>query len=370
MESLNNLVIENSTTCSDRKSLSHSKIKPLFSSSSSCSFGDDNIDSRICDIEGSETGRTKLPEGFDNLISKPLIKNAGEGQVASPNEVRITPLFHRALSLQATPTHNRVCTRLIEGDTKRSSKRHTSTAGEPEKDMKRSKLVHYEGNEEPYISVSHLQQDSSENEKTMMCAVLMSSSEQDLIGDFSRNCSLPLVQGRHRDLKSISPQTMAQLIKGSFRDIIGSFKIIDCRYPYEFESGHITGAANLYTREQCMQLLNDSHITTEHSTKRDILLFHCEFSSERGPNLYRYLRKEDRNRNKDNYPSLNFPEIYLLEGGYKSFFEQYSEMCTPMGYKQMLHPDHTEDLRHFKQKSKTWNCDLREGRSKRRPLKK
>ncbi|XP_074025748.1 M-phase inducer phosphatase-like [Leptinotarsa decemlineata] len=369
MESLNNLVIENS----DKKSSSHSRTKPIFSSSSSCSFEEDNIDRRICDLEFSETGRTKLPEGFENLISKPLIKNAEEGQMASPNEARITPLFHRALSVQATPTNSRVCTRLFEGDAKtRSSKKHTFTTGEPERDIKRSKLVHYEVSEETFISrpVSHLQQDSTQNEKTMMCAVQISSSEQDMVGDFSRNCSLPLIQGRHRDLKAISPQTMAQLIKGSFRDVIGSFKIIDCRYPYEFESGHITGAVNLYTREQCMQLLNNSQITIAHSGKRDILLFHCEFSSERGPNLYRFLRKEDRNRNKDNYPSLNFPEVYLLEGGYKSFFEQYSEMCTPMAYKQMLHPDHTDDLRHFKQKSKTWNCDSRGSRSSRRPLKK
>nr|XP_023020791.1 M-phase inducer phosphatase-like [Leptinotarsa decemlineata] len=196
------------------------------------------------------------------------------------------------------------------------------------------------------------------------------SSEQDLIGDFSRNCSLPLVQGRHQDLKAISPHTLSQLIKGSFRDIIGSFKIIDCRYPYEFESGHITGAVNLYTREQCMQLLDDSQITDTHSNKRNILLFHCEFYSERGPNLYRYLRKEDRNRNRSNYPLLNFSEVYLLEGGYKSFFEQFPEMCTPMSYKQMLHHDHKEDMKYFKQKSKTCNCDSRGGRSNRRSLKK
>nr|XP_023020790.1 M-phase inducer phosphatase-like [Leptinotarsa decemlineata] len=125
---------------------------------------------------------------------------------------------------------------------------------------------------------------------------------------------------------------MAHLIKGSFRDVIRSCKIIDCRYPYEFESGPITGAANLYTREQCMQPLTDSQNPIAHSAKSDILLFHCEFSSERGPNLYRYLRKEDRNRNKDNYPSLNFPEVYLLEGGYKSFFEQYSGIQTDDPY--------------------------------------
>jgi len=37
----------------------------------------------------------------------------------------------------------------------------------------------------------------------------------------------------------------------------------------------------------------------------------------------RYLRNEDRQSNKDNYPSLHHPEIYLLEGGYKAFYEKY-----------------------------------------------
>lgn len=74
---------------------------------------------------------------------------------------------------------------------------------------------------------------------------------------------------------------------------------------------------------------------------------------------YRYLRKEDRHRNQSDYPYLHYPEMYILEGGYKKFFEQFSEMCTPVAYKEMLHPDHENDLKHFRQKSKTWNCDSR-----------
>ncbi|XP_074042867.1 uncharacterized protein [Leptinotarsa decemlineata] len=161
-----------------------------------------------------------------------------------------------------------VCTRLFEREIKRRSlKMHTSIEVEPNKDIKRPKIGHHEETEETFISllVSQPQQDFTQSENTMMCAVQISSSEQDLIGDFSSNCSLPLVQGRHQDLKSISPQTSAQLRKGPFDDGIGSFKVIDCRYPYEFERGHITGAVNLYNRKQCMQLLNDSQITAAHS---------------------------------------------------------------------------------------------------------
>lgn len=63
--------------------------------------------------------------------------------------------------------------------------------------------------------------------------------------------------------------------------------------------------------------------------------------------------------NKDSYPFLHYPEIYLLHGGYKMFYEQYSELCIPDGYLPMLHPGHGNDLKHFRTKSKTFNCDNR-----------
>lgn len=68
----------------------------------------------------------------------------------------------------------------------------------------------------------------------------------------------------------------------------------------------------------------------------------------------------DRTKNEAAYPALQYPEIYLLEGGYKSFFAEYSNMCVPVAYKQMLHPGHEEDLRYFRLKSKTWNSDTRQ----------
>ena len=37
------------------------------------------------------------------------------------------------------------------------------------------------------------------------------------------------------------------------------------------------------------------------------------------------MRERDRNMNGlTNFPKLYYPELYLLHGGYKAFFEQYS----------------------------------------------
>lgn len=51
------------------------------------------------------------------------------------------------------------------------------------------------------------------------------------------------------------------------------------------------------------------------------IIFHCEFSQKRGPRAFRELRNQDRNVNV--WPKLNFPEIYVLEGGYCSFYDQF-----------------------------------------------
>ena len=39
--------------------------------------------------------------------------------------------------------------------------------------------------------------------------------------------------------------------------------------------------------------------------------------------MYRFLREQDRELNKDSYPKLNYPEVYVMEGGYKAFYEKF-----------------------------------------------
>ncbi|XP_045118649.1 M-phase inducer phosphatase 3-like [Portunus trituberculatus] len=195
---------------------------------------------------------------------------------------------------------------------------------------------------------------------TVMKALSRSfENEENLTGDFSKALLLPVLEIRkHSDLWSISVHTLADVIKGKYNGKLASCRIIDCRYPYEYDGGHIKGAEMWHLPELVSEHLkakkNAPFIASEEEL-RHIMVFHCEFSTERGPKAQRLLRQIDRTANKKNYPALHFPEVYLLEGGYNAFFKKYSELCTPCNYVRMVDPKHNEDLKHFKAKSKSWD---------------
>ena len=169
----------------------------------------------------------------------------------------------------------------------------------------------------------------------------VATEEPDLIGDFTRPFALPLTAGKHQDLKCITPQTLVDLMNGKFKNHVENFTIVDCRYPsfsqinqqqkknsnetiivysfckcidiickliwihfffkfrypYEYNYGHIIGAHNLWTKDMVWNMFMDgkraispSSTSVESNSgegaKRNILIFHCEFSSERGPALW------------------------------------------------------------------------------------
>ena len=110
------------------------------------------------------------------------------------------------------------------------------------------------------------------------------------------------------------------------------------------------------------------------------MIFHCEFSSHRGPTLYflpplfllllltlndrcRFLRSWDRLMHEHCYPDLYYPELYVLEGnrnshttpsttsyknmvgGYKAFFEKRPDLCEPHAYIPMTDGRFTEQMK-------------------------
>ncbi|KAM5214223.1 M-phase inducer phosphatase 3 isoform 4-T5 [Hipposideros larvatus] len=166
----------------------------------------------------------------------------------------------------------------------------------------------------------------------------------------AKECALPTVSGRHQDLKYINPETVAALLSGKFQGLIEKFYIIDCRFPYEYLGGHIQGALNLYSQDELYNFFLKMPIVPLDTQKRVIIVFHCEFSSERGPRMCRCLREQDRALNQ--YPALYYPELYILKGGYQDFFPEYTELCEPQSYCPMHHQDHKAELLRCRSQSK------------------
>ncbi|XP_046600292.1 M-phase inducer phosphatase isoform X1 [Neodiprion lecontei] len=362
---------------------------PFFNSLSSGSESMDDGFTELVDMENLDED-TQLPCGLSSLLSGQIMaEKPTESELTTP-EGRPKPSMRRSLSLQnenVTPQSSKVRSCLFRSPTAicsvsrlsfdDSPRMNSSPVSPPPKSFKRPEpptnaspaFVKRSRKSNSLQDISEkttspqkpsLQRCFSETEAHALIksAIHRSTTDADLTGDFSKQCILPLAEGQHEDLKSISSSTLAALIRGEFTDRVRSFKIVDCRYPYEFEGGHVEGALNLFSKDMIEQhllepLTNVPEIQSD-AEKRDIVVFHCEFSWERGPNLSRFLRNIDRQRNKEHYPALHYPEVYLLHGGYQQFYNQQKELCSPQGYRPMRHPDHEADLRQFRSKSKSW----------------
>lgn len=194
------------------------------------------------------------------------------------------------------------------------------------------------------LKVANFSRSLSDTDASIKLALQKSDADPDLIGDFTKPYALPLVKGKHHDLKMILPSTLADVLQGKYLSVVDEVTIVDCRYPFEYEGGHIKGAINVFSSEDLLSEFLEKAAPTPNS--RRALVFHCEFSSERGPKLSRLLREKDRQINE--YPALKHPEIYVLEGGYKAFYEGFQDLCTPQGYVPMRHKGHEADLRWYR----------------------
>ena len=85
---------------------------------------------------------------------------------------------------------------------------------------------------------------------------------------------------------------MDALLSGSFDDRIASYQVIDCRFDYEYNGGHIRGAVNVNTTHEIEEyFLGERAVKPAPSCsgdacKKSVLIFHCEFSAKRAPTLF------------------------------------------------------------------------------------
>jgi rhodanese-related sulfurtransferase len=153
---------------------------------------------------------------------------------------------------------------------------------------------------------------------------------------------LPVVcDKRHRD--RVSADTVARLLRGGFRERVARFVIVDCRFDYEYSGGHIAGAINVNRRADVLRLFDEQL----HFAGNIVIIFHCEYSSQRAPRNHRCFREIDRARNLDLWPRLTFPNTYILDGGYRGFFERHPDLCRPNGYVSMFDPKFQNECRRW-----------------------
>jgi M-phase inducer tyrosine phosphatase len=133
----------------------------------------------------------------------------------------------------------------------------------------------------------------------------------------------------------ITKETLLNVLDGKYSSEYDQKMVIDCRFEYEYEGGHIDGAVNY----------NDKELLTNHLFKtpmegRTLIIFHCEYSAHRAPMMARHIRSQDRTVNADRYPKLAYPDVYILNGGYSEFFAVHRGRCYPQNYVEMSDEKH------------------------------
>eukprot|EP01067_Filipodium_phascolosomae_P001714 Filipodium_phascolosomae@DN2105_c0_g1_i1.p1 len=193
------------------------------------------------------------------------------------------------------------------------------------------------------VSASHAPPSFGNEESTITSPTLntpvMRSCEANIFSEHLNPPKiLPIVpQTENQDLFYVDAATVCGLLRGDYSHIIHKFAIFDCRFDYEYQGGHIFGAHNYLYSDHIVGELFDTN-GQPISDSRTVLIFHCEFSKQRGPTACRNVRKVDRQTNVQSWPKLAYPEMYILKGGYYNFFALHSDLCSPSAYVPMDDP--------------------------------
>jgi M-phase inducer tyrosine phosphatase len=100
--------------------------------------------------------------------------------------------------------------------------------------------------------------------------------------------------------------------------------ILDCRFEYEYNAGHVKGAIRFDSPLKMVEFFFN-RIRENLS-----LAFYCEFSQKRGPSMASYFREYARKLNLPQYPSLYYPNVFILKGGFKNIWQNNPSLC--IGY--------------------------------------
>ncbi len=143
-------------------------------------------------------------------------------------------------------------------------------------------------------------------------------------------------EGNPDSIPRITRGTLIEVLDGKYDSSYDKKKVVDCRFEYEYNGGHIEGALNYNDKD----LLADELFEASASPEKTLMVFHCEYSAHRAPLMARHVRQQDRAANAEHYPRLHYPEVYILEGGYSGFYTGFKNRCEPQNYVEMDDKNH------------------------------
>ena len=127
----------------------------------------------------------------------------------------------------------------------------------------------------------------------------------------------------------ITCDELAKMInhEDKYKDPNKEIILIDCRFDYEYNQGRIKNARSVNNKGEIESFFKNLNQNQNCSFNNTIIVFYCEFSMNRGPQMASIFRNIDRSLNYRRYPFLFYEKVYILRGGFQSFYQEHPELC-------------------------------------------
>lgn len=93
--------------------------------------------------------------------------------------------------------------------------------------------------------------------------------------------TLPCFTVKDDPLRRIKKAVFLDILDNKYNQHYDEYFVVDCRFDYEYQGGHVEGAINVNTTEALEHIFFN-----EPKTGKVLIIFHCEFSACRAPRMY------------------------------------------------------------------------------------
>lgn len=91
---------------------------------------------------------------------------------------------------------------------------------------------------------------------------------------------LPCFSIKDDPLRRIDKKTLCKVLDGDYAEHYDEHLVVDCRFEYEFNGGHVEGAMNINSTEMLENVFFKAP-----RTGKVLIIFHCEYSAHRAPRM-------------------------------------------------------------------------------------